>query len=209
MSDIEIVAIIANGALPKEDVLRQNLIGTNIVIAADGGAEICRKLKIDPQYIVGDLDSVNDETIAYFSQAKIVHIPDQDSTDLEKSIIFAERFFPRKIRIFSASGNRSDHIINNLLFYLQYQNNQILEIYDDHGVMKVLHPGTHQIDGFPGDIISLFSLFAIKDIKFTNFKYIPKQSDYVNSFCSISNVLMTENGIMSFQSGQLLIYRLF
>ncbi|MDO9578353.1 MAG: thiamine diphosphokinase [Candidatus Cloacimonadales bacterium] len=209
MSDIEIVTIIANGAAPQEDVLRQNLKGTNILIAADGGAETCRKLGLDPQYIVGDLDSVSDETIEYFSQTKIVHIPDQDTTDLEKSIIFAERFFPRKIRIFSAAGNRSDHYINNLLFFWNYPNNRILEIFDDQGVMKVLCPGEHQIEGFPGDIISLFSFSAVTGIKFTNFRYIPKQSDFTDSFCSISNVLMTEKGIISLQSGKLFIYRLF
>ncbi|MFC1898329.1 thiamine diphosphokinase [Candidatus Cloacimonadota bacterium] len=209
MNDIDIVSIIANGAPLKEEILRQYLAGTNILIAADGGAEICRKLDLDPHYIVGDLDSVSDETIDWFSQAKIVQNPDQDTTDLEKSLDYAKRFLPKLIRVFCSFGNRTDHLINNIIIFLKFENYPPLEIYDGLGIMKILHPGIHNIEASIGDTISMFSFSEIKNLKLTNFRYKPQKSDFSHSFCSISNVLMNKNGVISFDSGSLLFYQLF
>jgi len=209
MSDIDIVAIIANGAITKTDVLQKNLIGTNIIIAADGGAEICRKMELDPQYIIGDLDSVSDETIDFFSKAKIIHNPDQYSTDLEKSLTYAKRFNPKIIRVFCSFGNRTDHLISNIMTFLKFGSYPALEIFDDLGIMKVLHPGTHNILGSTGDTISLFSLSEIKNLKLANFRFTPKKSVFSDSFCSISNILAYEEGTISFESGTLLVYHLF
>ena len=75
MKDINIISIIANGAVPNCDFLNQNLIGTDMIIAADGGAEICRKLQIQPQYIIGDLDSVTEETIEFLNRQKSFTFP--------------------------------------------------------------------------------------------------------------------------------------
>ena len=208
MKDINIISIIANGAVPNCDFLNQNLIGTDMIIAADGGADICRKLQIKPQYIVGDLDSITEETIEFFKQTEIIHIPDQNSTDLEKSITFARNFSPGSIRIFCASGNRIDHTMNNILHLQNLENCEILEIFDDHGVMKILHPGENIIKGSQGNTISFFSLSKIKNLKLTNFEYVPDKSNFDQNFCSISNVLTAEKGVISFSSGKLLVYQL-
>jgi thiamine pyrophosphokinase len=209
MNKSKIIAIIANGATTNETVLRENLIGVDILIAADGGAEICREFGIEPHYIVGDLDSVTDDTLAFFQNTKIMQISDQDSTDLEKSLNFAIQLNPKTIRVFCASGNRSDHLLSNFFTFVNYKYRSILEVFDDFGVMKVLHPGEHHIKGNPGDTISVFSFSAIQNLRFINFQYTPQKSNFDKTFCSISNVMITDNGIISFESGTLLIYHLF
>ena len=56
-----IVAIIANGE--KFNDLEQILKDADIIIAADGGANLCRAKQITPDYIIGDLDSITLENI--------------------------------------------------------------------------------------------------------------------------------------------------
>ena len=209
MSNVNIVAIFAKGTAPTEKILQKKLNDVNLVIAADGGAEICRRFCIEPQYIVGDLDSITMTTREYFKKTKIVNIHDQDTTDLEKAINFANRFNPNSIRIFGSSGNRSDHMINNLLTFWNYTYSFKLEIIDDLGEVKILEPGRHCIMGKAGDTVSLFSFSAIQNLQLVNFRYLPSETDFKDNFCSISNVLTAENGIISFASGKLLIYQLF
>ncbi|MCH7973671.1 MAG: thiamine diphosphokinase, partial [Bacteroidetes bacterium] len=55
--------IIANGKCPKKSELKYFVEqGYSTIICADGGANSALKLKINPDYIIGDLDSIEGST---------------------------------------------------------------------------------------------------------------------------------------------------
>ena len=80
------VYLIGNGSVHKEQFL--SVYEPNApLVAADGGANHLVQWDITPNAIIGDLDSMDDRSF-WESQTKVIHIPDQDSTDFEKCAIY-------------------------------------------------------------------------------------------------------------------------
>ena len=197
------IAIIANGE-PLDRIRLNNILAdVDIIIAADGGADICKKNLIIPDYIIGDLDSI--EEISYFEKSKIIKRPSQDNSDMEKALEFAKRFDADVIKIISALGKRSDHAIINVIVFTQFEFNQKLEIYDNYGKMRILSPGRHCFKFEPETIVSLFSLGNISALSLRGFKYNLIEQDFNNGFCGLSNETIAEEVEIEFIKGQLFI----
>jgi thiamine pyrophosphokinase len=63
--------ILANGKAPSKKIFKMlESAGYNFIICADGGANSARKLKLDINYIIGDLDSAMPETL----DLSLIHI---------------------------------------------------------------------------------------------------------------------------------------
>ena len=56
------------------------------LVAADGGANSCIAASLRPRAVIGDLDSITDETRAALPEAGIIEYADQDITDFEKCL---------------------------------------------------------------------------------------------------------------------------
>lgn len=82
--------IIANGKAPSKSVIKYlQTIGYSALFCADGGADSAKKSGFVPDYIIGDFDSANDQTIRYFkNKSKIIRIKRQNDTDVEKCLKF-------------------------------------------------------------------------------------------------------------------------
>ena len=91
-----------------------------IRVAADGGANQLRTQSSCawPTLICGDLDSITDDTQAYFREhdVPIEHIASQCSTDLQKSIQAVEHLEPETLPlvIYGGIGSRLDHSMHTL-----------------------------------------------------------------------------------------------
>lgn len=88
------------------------------VIAADGGMEFCKENGIAPDCIVGDFDSVETETLAYFhGMPQIIwkqFRPEKDETDTELAMMTAFEHRATELHIIGATGSRLDHVIGNI-----------------------------------------------------------------------------------------------
>ena len=199
-----IVAIIANGE--KFNNLEKILKDADIIIAADGGANLCRTQHITPDYIIGDLDSITMETLELFSESKFIEITEQDHTDMQKALTYALSLNPTKIRIIAVFGKRLDHTLGNILIFQNYNNSIPLEIYDNFGVMTIYSPGKYELNLQPGQIISFFSLSPISDLSLEGFKYPIKNANYSSNFIGVSNVVISQKCIVEFQKGKLTSY---
>jgi thiamine pyrophosphokinase len=73
------------------------------VVAADGGADRLIALGAAPQAVIGDLDSIS--AVAR-SRLRVLHIPDQDSTDFDKAMGHITAPF---ILALGFMGGRADH----------------------------------------------------------------------------------------------------
>ena len=110
-----VIAIIADGE--KVNNIRRILKDADIIIAADGGANLCKLQKVKPDYIIGDLDSITYENMEFFSDSKFIEITEQENTDLQKALNYALSLNPTKIKIISSFGKRADHTLGNILIF--------------------------------------------------------------------------------------------
>jgi len=85
------------------------------VVAIDAGALILEQLGLEPDLIVGDMDSVAGALERFTSRgvAAIVE-PDQGLNDLEKGLAWAHRQGIRSLTVIGVGGGMFDHAINNI-----------------------------------------------------------------------------------------------
>ncbi len=209
----KIVVIIANGEAFKP-YLKDFISNSDIIIAADGGVINCKIANIIPDYIIGDLDSIQFDINKYFPAAEIIHNPDQETTDMEKSLNLAISLHPEKIKVFSAFGRRTDHIVGNILIFhkmikLILEESIELEIFDNFGKMKILTSGKHEIREKIGSTVSLFSISQIQNLTLKGFRYDLNNQDFTSNFLGISNVYESEICNINFDSGILFLYDVF
>ena len=96
----------------------------NYIICIDGGFEKFLKLKLDiePDYIIGDFDSISNmkEKTNNISKDKIIFKDNQDDSDTEFALKYILKKYPNeKIKnidfIFATSTSRIDHLLCNTI----------------------------------------------------------------------------------------------
>jgi len=83
------------------------LAWADLVVAADGGADLCRAAGREPDHIVGDLDSISDAS-------GLTPDPDQDSSDADKLLAYLVREDIESVTIVGIEGDRLDHVVATL-----------------------------------------------------------------------------------------------
>lgn len=78
------VTLVGGGIYTQTD-LKQALGLAPVLVAADGGANRLMETGHVPQHVIGDLDSL-DPAIRSDLGDKVIHIPEQDSTDFDKCL---------------------------------------------------------------------------------------------------------------------------
>lgn len=115
----ELNTLIVTGGKINKNFLKNHL-KTNkydIIITADKGTEELAHLEIEPQYIVGDFDSVDKNILAKYekSNTKIKRlVPEKDFTDTQSALELAIDLKSTDITIVGATGTRMDHVIANI-----------------------------------------------------------------------------------------------
>ena len=202
---IKSVLIIGNGEAPAASLLHDLVNMSDCIIAADGGSHVCLEHGIYPQFIVGDLDSADPETIAAFPDAEIILIPDQDKHDMDKALAFARTMQPGEIRVTAAFGRRMDHTIANLQLLRPGKAEKVLEFYDTYGRLSVIS-GRQKMTLPVGTTISLFSFLPVSGVSLTGFEFPLDNRDFPDGFSGLSNKTATEEVLIAVKTGNLIIY---
>ncbi|RYG26127.1 thiamine diphosphokinase [bacterium] len=79
----------------------------DLVVAADGGADLCRAAGREPDKIVGDLDSIS-------NPAGLTPDKDQDSSDADKLLAYLIREGHQAVTLIGVEGDRLDHVLGTL-----------------------------------------------------------------------------------------------
>ena len=85
-----------------------------MVIAADRGADNAIALGLTVDLLVGDLDSVSQETLSACNTV-VQHPVDKDDTDLELALAAAVDIGAGVVTVVTSAGGRFDHALANLL----------------------------------------------------------------------------------------------
>ena len=162
--------IIANGIPPPRRFVRSLARSADLIVAADGGANLARKLHIKPDVILGDLDSILPSTKKFFKTVPLLFIEHQNSTDLEKAIEFCIRRGSRSIDIVGAIGDRIDHSSGSLGSFKKYGHRVDLKLFDSVATISMIQKEMH-FRARPGEVLSLIPLDRCEGVTTKNLKY--------------------------------------
>jgi thiamine pyrophosphokinase len=155
--------IIANGQV-TEDERYDHLVGPDDwIIAADGGAAIAQQLGLEPQVVIGDMDSVSPELRSQLEARGcqfVDHPARKDETDTELAIQYALEQGAREIVLLAATGDRLDHTLANIfLLGMPGLGAAKAKIIARNTEVWLIHGGGElEVHGHPGDIVTLLPL---------------------------------------------------
>jgi thiamine pyrophosphokinase len=204
--------IIANSTLPASHILAECRGRADLVICADGGANRARERGLAPDYIVGDLDSLTEETRRAFPQAQLVLRPSQYATDLEKTLAFAVEEKISAAFLLGVSGLRLDHQLVNLNIAEKFCRQIDLELHDDFGagsfIVAVASPAAKKFSSFIGQQVSLIAFRRVEGITTAGLKY-PLNDEALEWAVrdGLSNEALAEEFSISVRAGNLFCYR--
>jgi thiamine pyrophosphokinase len=101
------VTIIGGGAVGEED-LGIALAVAPLLVAADAGADRALALGQPPDWVIGDLDSITPAAQRMIPRERVVHVPEQDSTDFTKCL---SRIAAPFVMAVGFAGLRLDHTL--------------------------------------------------------------------------------------------------
>ncbi len=88
-----------------------------VVVAADSGLDLARRLGIRPTLVVGDFDSVTRDALMWAAEEGIEMVPfptDKDETDLDLAIGAALAEGIDRLIVLGGAGGRLDHLLGNI-----------------------------------------------------------------------------------------------
>lgn len=125
--------IICNGELPDKRILRPFLRKNPLIVCVDGGANSALKLHLIPHVIIGDFDSISEQTEKHYlrtTQIKFIYLRRQTDTDFEKALRYVtSREIPKAI-IVGATGNLLDHTLGNFSILVRFVSKLEIKIID-------------------------------------------------------------------------------
>ncbi len=201
--------ILANGKSPRKSVI--NFLkskGFNKLICADGGANSAKKLGIIPDLIIGDLDSITNDTISLFkSKSKIIKIARQNDTDVEKCLKYCISKNIKNIALVGVTGDRLDHTFCNLGILLKYFEKLELFIIAENSMLNV-YTGNTELKAVKNETISLYGFDKKTKIKSIGLKYsLNNISLPFGEKESTSNVAVLENIKLKIKGGKIFVIR--
>lgn len=203
MESLKKAIVILNGDLSnKIEDYRKRLENKPLIVSCNGGYHNSIKLDIEPDLIIGDLDSINDIEF----KNKITFPKEKDKSDSELAVDYLIENGFKIIEFWGAIGNRVDHTLFNISL--------LMKIYKEGGKGLIFHPPyyiflIHKYYKFEKrdfGVVSFFPLtFEIKNLNIKNLKYeiFGKDIHFGNSL-TLSNEFIGKEGEIQFDEGFIL-----
>lgn len=202
--------VFTGGMYVPHKELAQIIHKASLIIAADSGANTAVKLGIMPSVVIGDMDSIKPQTKRILEKQKtifITHPKEKDETDTELALDYAAAQKATHITILGGMiGNRTDHILSNILLTQKYKQ-KIIFSSGTQTLQVVKGPTTVRLHAEKNDLLSLIPLSEkVTNITTTGLYYALKNDSLTSvSPRGVSNVFVKERGTLTFKKGTLCI----
>lgn len=124
-----------------------------LVVAADGGADLCAAQGVTPDVIIGDLDSVDDPD-GWAAPTRVVRLEEQQTTDFEKCLYMTSA--PLTVAL-GVTGKRFDHTLAALDAVARYARGRRILLVDEVDLALAVS-GSFGFDCAVGDRVSVHPL---------------------------------------------------
>lgn len=210
----EKIIIISNGRLGEPAFFRkrQAAMGSFLTICCDGGIRHLEQLNIQPDMIMGDMDSADAAGLKSFSGCGVRILKyrrDKDATDTQLALECALELKPESIEIWGALGGRIDHSLANLfLLSLSEKAGIKTSLVDEYCETFIVKKET-SFEESSGQTVSLFAWGPkAKGVSLHGFKYsLNKEVLEMSNPRGISNVIVSSPATIHISSGSLLVVR--
>ena len=188
------------------------MYGQNI-IAGDRGLEALYQLKIIPNHVVGDFDSVSAEILEFYKKQSQITFhtfnSEKDNTDTDIALQLAIGLKSSRITIMGALGKRMDHALANIhILKDALEANIPCQILDEHNRIYLINKEmTLEKDKVFGKYVSLIPLTStVEGLTLTGFKY--HLNDYtlaIGTSLGISNEIIGDIAHIKMNKGILIV----
>lgn len=209
MSDFEpesFTVIVADGTFPTHEVPLKYLKNANRIVCCDGSTQSLLIAGLQPDAIVGDLDSLNDELISRFAD-RIFLDENQDTNDLTKAVTWCSEMGYKDIVIVGATGKREDHTIGNISLLAEYVKDINVIMVTDTGVLYPYLKNC-EITSFPGQQVSIFSIDPETGVTSYGLRYPLTNTKITNWWFATLNESLGDSFSLEFK-GRLIVYMKF
>jgi thiamine pyrophosphokinase len=204
------ILIFANGELPDLDQARTLIQTDDYIICADGGTRHALALGLQPDLIVGDMDSAEPAQLQELQKANVrieSFSHDKNETDLELAINRALALKPNKIVILGALGGRLDQTLANITLLTDDRLSKF-DIRLDDGVEEVqLCRDEVEVHGKGGDIVSLIPWQgAVTGVLTEHLRWpLRRETLYPDKTRGVSNEMLAGTASIAIEDGLLLV----
>jgi len=151
--------IFANSHLKKAPETRPG----DLIIAADGGAKHCLELDLLPSVVIGDMDSIDSDTVQRLETEGVEiirHPARKDYTDLELALDYAREQGASQVSVYAALGQRWDQTLANLLLPAISDFAEMeISLIDGEQEIQLIRPGQSiNLKGAKGETVSLIAV---------------------------------------------------
>lgn len=204
--------VIGAGDFTPVDIVKRE---EDFCIAVDGGYLYCKMVGIEPDLVVGDMDSI-DESVQGEIQMLIetqphrimVLNPEKDDTDTLAALRIALEKGYKEFLIYGAMGGRLEHTMANIQC-LAFLKNQGAKAYimDADVMLTVIKDETVKFNKNMEGILSLFALGEkAEGVTIQGMKYCLDRAVVTNDYpIGISNEFIGEEGQVTVENGMLLL----
>lgn len=203
--------VLANGDKPKKSVVAFLIKrGYTTLICADGGANSAMKLNLNPDFIIGDLDSIEPKTLEYFcNTSRIIQIKRQNDTDVEKCLKFAIKRGFKEAILLGATGSRLDHSFCNLGIVLKFFGEIKVRVLHENSLLEAFE-GKVTLQTMPKEIVSLYGFDRRTTVTSSGLKYVLNNTALPFGVKeSTSNVAVSNVVNLKIKNGKMFVIRDF
>ena len=199
-------AVIFAGGEIKDYAYAKSLIDKNdMLLAADSGLEHLIKMGLEPDVMIGDMDSVRSEV----SGKEIIRLEVmKDETDTEAAMRVAIERGADEILLLGAMGSRKDHSLANVLLLKRLNDLKIkASVADEKNEIYYLDKSI-TVNGNKGDIVSILPLSDLEGIS-TEGLFYPLDNDtlYMGTSRGVSNVMLDTKCRITVRKGNALVIK--
>ncbi|MDL2224316.1 thiamine diphosphokinase [Bacteroidales bacterium OttesenSCG-928-M06] len=198
--------ILANGGFPQHQVPLSYLHSADRIICCDGAIINLLKAGLEPDYIVGDLDSIYQVLKDRFASI-LHHDPDQETNDLTKAVQFCIKNNWRQITILGATGKRDDHTIGNLSLLPDYMEEVEVQLFTNYGVYNPQITSSSVYKSYPEQLVSIFSLTPSTLITCEGLMYPLDNRQLTSWWQGTLNEATQDSFSIDMDQGKLLVFR--
>jgi thiamine pyrophosphokinase len=153
--------VITGGEGPKSETLEKLAKPADMIAAADSGLAACEEAGITPDWIVGDMDSLDDlkRLEKYPTERVIRHRSDKDFSDTELALSLLWEKGCGEVWLSGGGGGRTDHLLAiRSLFERQQAPDRWFTAGEE--IFRLKEGQTRCVDAPIGGVVSVFALGA-------------------------------------------------
>ena len=203
--------VFANGEFNHQDALYAGVSNTDLLVCVDGGVRHCLSESLFPHLLVGDSDSLDDESAAAIETLNIQRIafpPEKDASDLELTLLQLEKYPLEEVVVLGASGGRTDHHLFNWQLFGSRSWSYRLRIIDGYVDARVVDSARSlEVSTTAGQLFSVVPVAVdATGVTLSGAKYpLNKATIKPGSTLGLSNVVSDRHLQVSVESGIVLV----